>query len=426
MPRIQVARQNKGVESTVTSQAGKSIVPPYIPFSERLKEDTQQIFEDFASDLENVLWGYTHILEYIEDNGKMDLTRKGMEQLENLCKGIVCEYVSTYLNRIQAGDILDKMSVSQERVRNITSYFLNHNLDLFTTDVANEITRLTQDGAFAKIVIDEIFKPLEESKNINKGEYFFKNEDDMLVCFDSDDWEYTCCDIDQEGVSTVGGHKTRDVIVHSIGCLIEALMSVWDYADEALEMEDLREIIRSRLNKKYDWDDDGREVAIFCLNEIVSDDIDFMLQRFIDEKERLLPVLNNLQKDGLKKVKRADNFTCPFSFGIDVSVNMEKIEAEMSASNVSCYDKKTIELLREAIKLFYSRDEKDYYLNLPINGGEVVSIKNPIEVAGTQHVKPGYELTPRYISNVSREGDGSYILGIGCFIVVKDSRTWYA
>lgn len=421
MPRIQVASQNKGVESSVTSLVGKSIVLPYIPFSERLKEDTQNIFEEFASDLEDVLRGYTHILYYIEDNGKMDLTRKGMEQLENLCKGIVCEYVSTYLNRIQAGDILDKMSVSQERVRDITSSFLNHNLDLFTTDVANEITRLIQDGAFAKIVVDEIFKPLEESKNINKGGYFFKNEDDMLVCFDSDDWEYTCCDIDQEGVSTVGGHKTRDVIVHSIGCLIEAVDAVWSYADKSDEDTDYKKILKKHLNKKYYYDKEKVDIATFALENIVSDDIDFMLQRFMDDKDGFISEFEKLKEEKkISTIDRVDNPECPFMFALDISVDTTNTETDLKRGDVLFCDWTQAEAIRHILTFGYSRDGENYDLRIPVDGGGTISVKNPLEVVNTIGPSLGYRMNPTYRSEVIQgEGGGPYKMSIRCDIKMK-------
>ena len=421
MPRIQVASQNKGVESSVTSLVGKSIVLPYIPFSERLKEDTQNIFEEFASDLEDVLRGYTHILYYIEDNGKMDLTRKGMEQLENLCKGIVCEYVSTYLNRIQAGDILDKMSVSQERVRNITSSFLNHNLDLFTTDVANEITRLIQDGAFAKIVVDKIFKPLEESKSINKGRYFFKNEDDMLVCFDYDDWEYTCCDLGQEEVSTVGGYKINDVISHSIYCLVEAVDAVLSYADKSDEDTDYKKILKKRLNKKYYYDKEKVDIATFALENIVSDDIDFMLQRFMDDKDGFISELEKLKEEKkISTIDRVDNPECPFMFTLDIFVDTTNTETDLKRGDVLFCDWTQAESILHILTFGYSRDGESYDLSIPVDSGGIINVKNPIEVVNTIGPSLGYNMNPTYRTEVMQgEGGGPYEMYIRCDIKMK-------
>lgn len=421
MPRIQVASQNKGVESSVTSLVGKSIVLPYIPFSERLKEDTQNIFEEFASDLEDVLRGYTHILYYIEDNGKMDLTRKGMEQLENLCKGIVCEYVSTYLNRIQAGDILDKMSVSQEGVRNITSSFLNHNLDLFTDDTASEITRLIQDGAFAKIVVDKIFKPLEESKSINNGRYFFKNEDDMLVCFDYDDWEYTCCDLGQEEVSTVGGYKINDVIAHSIYCLVEAVDAVWSYADKSDEDTDYKKILKKHLNKKYYYDKEKVDIATFALENIVSDDIDFMLQRFMDDKDGFISEFEKLKEEKkIPTIDRVDNPECPFMFTLDISVDTTNTETDLKRGDVLFCDWTQAEAIRHTLTFGYSRDGENYDLRIPVDGGGTISVKNPLEVVNTIGPSLGYRMNPTYRSEVIQgEGGEPYKMSIRCDIKMK-------
>lgn len=421
MPRIQVASQNKGVESSVTSLVGKSIVLPYIPFSERLKEDTQNIFEEFASDLEDVLRGYTHILYYIEDNGKMDLTRKGMEQLENLCKGIVCEYVSTYLNRIQAGDILDKMSVSQERARDIASSFLERNMGHFTTEVANEITRLIQDGTFAKIVVDKIFKPLEESKSINNGRYFFENKDDMLVCFDYDDWEYTCCDLGQEEVSTVGGYKINDVIAHSIYCLVEAVDVVLSYADKSDEDTDYKGILKKHLDKKYYYDKEKVDIATFALENIVSDDIDFMLQRFMDDKDGFISKFEKLKmKTEIPTIDRVNNPECPFVFVLDVSVDTTSVETDIKIRDVLFSDWTIAEAIRHTIVFGYSRDGESYDLSIPVDSGGIINVKNPIEVVNTIGPSLGYRMNPTYLAEVLQgEAGEPYKMSIRCDIRMK-------
>lgn len=421
MPRIQVASQNKGGGSSVTSLVGKSIVLPYIPFSERLKEDTQNIFEEFASDLEDVLRGYTHILYYIEDNGKMDLTRKGMEQLENLCKGIVCEYVSSYLNGIQAGDILDKMSVSQERARDIASSFLERNMGHFTTEVANEITRLTQDGTFAKIVVDKIFKPLEESKSINNGRYFFENKDDMLVCFDYDDWEYTCCDLGQEEVSTVGGYKINDVIAHSIYCLVEAVDVVLSHADKSDEDTDYKKILKKRLDKKYYYDKEKVDIATFALENIVSDDIDFMLQRFMDDKDGFISEFEKLKEERkISTIDRVDNPECPFMFTLDISVDTTNTETDLKRGDVLFCDWTQAEAIRHTIVFGYSRDGENYDHRIPVDGGGTISVKNPLEVVNTIGPSLGYRMNPTYRSEVIQgEGGGPYKMSIRCDIKMK-------
>nr|DAX48577.1 MAG TPA: hypothetical protein [Caudoviricetes sp.] len=421
MPRIQVASQNKWVESSVTSLVGKSIVLPCIPFSERLKEDTQNIFEEFASDLEDVLRGYTHILEYIEDNGKMDLTRKGLEQVENLCKGMACEYVSTYLNGIHSGTVLDKMSVSQERVIDIASSFLERNMGHFTTEVANEITRLIQDGKFEKIILDEILKPLEESESINKGRYFFKNEDDMLICFDYDDWEYTCCDLGKEEVSTVGGYKINDVIVHSIYCLVEAVDVVLSYAGKSDEDTDYKKILKKRLDKKYYYDKEKVDIATFALEDIVSDDIDFMLQRFMDDKDGFISEFEKLKEEKkISTIDRVDNPECPFMFTLDISVDTTNTETELKRGGVLFCDWTQAEAIRHILTFGYSRDGENYDLSIPVDGGGTISVKNPLEVVNTIGPSLGYRMNPTYRSEVIQgEGGGPYKMSIRCDIKMK-------
>ena len=421
MPRIQVASQDKGVESSVTSQVGKSIVLPYISFTERLKEDTQNIFEDFASDLEDILLGHNHILDYILENEKVGFYGEIVGQVENLCKGIVCEYVSTYLNRIHTGDILDKMSVSQERVRDIASSFLNHNLALFADDVASEITRLIRDGAFAKIVVDEIFKPLEESKNINKGRYFFENEDDMLVCFDYDDWEYTCCDLGQEEVSTVGGYKINDVIVHSIYCLVEAVGAVLSYADKSGEDVDYKKILKKHLNKKYYYDKEKVDIATFALENIVSDDIDFMLQRFMDDKDGFISEFEKLKEEKkISTIDRVDNPECPFMLTLDISVDTTNKETNLKRGDVLFCDWTQAEAIRHTLAFGYSRDGENYDLRIPVDGGGTISVKNPLEVVNTIGPSLGYHMNPTYRAEVIQgEGGGPYNMSIRCDIKMK-------
>ena len=266
---------------------------------------------------------------------------------------------------------------------------------MFQPDVARQISEATRDDSFSRIILNKILSPIEYEQRLSSGWYNFRNKKALIMCYDT-----SAKDV-RFAPEVITGDLPSDVgdlglcVDSALTSLILSLRIIGDSFDRFKSIDELRAHIYKHLSMQ-NFFRGNEQMRNFVLEEVISKDIDFVLNNLAEDKDKFLNQLHKRQvTDALYSPKQKD---CSLGFNFDVAVDTSGAQPKVDISGEFVRDMShEIRKRRyEALKSFYSRDGRDYSLRIPMGEGTILEIKNPIVVTSSDVFSEPFAKFPRY------------------------------
>ena len=425
MARIRVSKHSSAVQSATSAPTESVILFPLVTATERLVDDMDEISSYISGAVEDILGKSSVIEEYILNH--VDLEQmlesddKGREYIAKLSRAIVCECISRYLN-LKTEKNRDKPNVGVEFVSGVVSSCVDGRLGMLQLDVARQISEATRDDSFLGIVLNKILSPIEYEQRLSSGWYNFRNKKALIMCYDTSAKDV--CFAPEE----ITGDLPSDVgdlglcVDSALTSLILSLRIIKDSFDRFKSIDELRAHIYKQLSIQ-NFFRKNEQMRNFVLEEVISKDIDFALNNLAEDKDKFL---NQLRKRPLMdSLYSQDARSCHPGFDFEVAVDISGAQPKVDVSGESIRDM-NLEIHKrryEALKFFYSRDGRDYSLRLPMGGGTILEIKNPIVVINSDAFSEPFAKFPRYKCEVEALENPTGRMTIQCEVEVLDKNS---
>nr|DAQ92577.1 MAG TPA: hypothetical protein [Caudoviricetes sp.] len=395
MARIRVSKQNQPVTTIPTESV---ILLPWVTATERLGDDMAEISSHISGAVEDILGKSSSIEEHILGYGDLRQMLKSdaeaRKHIETLSRAIVCECISRYLN-LKTENNRDKPNVGVDFVSGVVSSCVDGRLGMLHPDVARQISEATRDDSFSRIVLNKILSTIEYEQRLSSGWYNFRNKKALIMCYNTSAKDVCFAPED------IGGDLPSDVgdislcVDSALTSLILALRIIGDSFDRFNSVDDLRAHIYKQLSIQ-NFFRGNEQMRNFVLEEVISKDIDFALKSLAEDKDKFLNQLRKRQvADALYSPRQKD---CSLGFNFEVAIDISGAQPKVDVSGEFVRDI-NLEIRKrryEALKSFYSRGGGDYSLHIPMGGGTILEIKNPIGVVNSDVFSKPFARFPRY------------------------------
>ena len=425
MARIRVSKHSSAVQSATSAPTESVILFPLVTATERLVDDMAEISSHISGAVEDILGKSSVIEEYILNH--VDLEQmlesddKGREYIAKLSRAIVCESISRYLN-LKTEKNRDKPNVGVDFVSGIVSYCVDGRLGILHPDVARQISEATRDDSFSRIILNRILYSIENEQRLSSGWYNFRNKKALIMCYDTSakDVCFTPEGITGDLPSDVGDLSL--CVDSALTSLILALRIIGDSFNRFKSIDELRAHIYKQLSIQ-NFFRGNEQMRNFVLEEVISKDIDFVLKSIAEDKDKFLNQLRKRQvADALYSPRQKD---CSLGFNFEVAIDISGAQPKVDVSGEFVRDI-NLEIRKrryEALKSFYSRGGGDYSLHIPMGGGTILEIKNPIVVINSDAFSEPFAKFPRYKCEVESLENPSSGMTIKCEVELLDKNS---
>lgn len=416
MARIRVSKHSSAVQSATSAPTESVILFPLVTATERLVDDMDEISSYISGAVEDILGKSNVIEEYILNYGDLqqmlESDDKGREYIAKLSRAIVCECISRYLN-LKTEKNRDKPNVGVDFVSGIVSSCVDGRLGMFQPDVARQISEGTRDDSFSRIVLNKILSTIEYEQRLGSGWYNFRNKKALIMCYDTSakDVCFAPEEITGDLPSDVG--DLGSCVDSALTSLILSLRIIKDSFDRFKSIDELRAHIYKQLSIQ-NFFRGNEQMRNFVLEEVISKDIDFTLQSLAEDKDKFLNQLRKRQLMDSLYSQDARSFHPGFDFEVAVDISGAQPKVDVSGEFVRDINLEIRKRRYEALKSFYSRDGRDYSLRLPMGGGAILEIKNPIVVINSDAFSKPFAKFPRYKCEVEALGNPTGKMTIQC------------
>nr|DAX48578.1 MAG TPA: hypothetical protein [Caudoviricetes sp.] len=395
MARIRVSKQNQPVTTIPTESV---ILLPWVTATERLGDDMAEISSHISGAVEDILGKSSSIEEHILGYGDLRQMLKSdaeaRKHIETLSRAIVCECISRYLN-LKTENNRDKPNVGVDFVSGVVSSCVDGRLGMLHPDVARQISEATRDDSFSRIVLNKILSTIEYEQRLSSGWYNFRNKKALIMCYNISAKDVCFAPED------IGGDLPSDAtdlslcVDSALTSLILSLRIIKDSFDRFKSIDELRAHIYKQLSIQSFFKE-NEQMRNFVLEEVISKDIDFALNNLVEDKDKFLNQLRKRQvADALYSPRQKD---CSLGFNFEVAIDISGAQPKVDVSGEFVRDI-NLEIRKrryEALKSFYSRGGGDYSLHIPMGGGTILEIKNPIGVVNSDVFSKPFARFPRY------------------------------
>lgn len=425
MARIRVSKHSSAVQSATSAPTESVILLPWVTANERMGDDMAEISSHVSGAVEDILGKSSsieeHILGYGDLRQMLESDAEARKHIETLSRAIVCECISRYLN-LKTEKKRDKPNVGVDFVSGVVSSCVDGRLGMLQSDVARQISEATRDDSFSRIILNRILYVIENEQRLGSGWYNFRNKKALIMCYDTSakDVCFTSEDITGGLPSDVGDLGL--CVDSALTSLILALRIIGDSFDRFKSIDELRAHIYKQLSIQ-NFFRKNEQMRNFVLEEVISKDIDFALNNLAEDKDEFLNQLRKRQvADALYSPKQKD---CSLGFNFEVAIDISGAQPKVDVSGefVRDINLETRKRRYEALKSFYSRDGRGYSLHIPMEGGAILEIKNPIVVINSDAFSEPFTKFPKYKCEVESLENPSSGMTIQCEVETLDKNS---
>ena len=398
MARIRVSKHSSAVQSATSAPTESVILFPLVTATERLVDDMAEISSYVSGAVEDILGKSSgieeHILGYGDLRQMLKSDAEARKHIETLSRAVVCECISRYLN-LKTENNRDKPNVGVDFVSGVVSSCVDGRLGMFQPDVARQISEATRDDSFSRIILNRILYSIENEQRLGSGWYNFRNKKTLIMCYDTSakDVCFAPEEITGDLPSDVG--DLGSCVDSALTSLILSLRIIKDSFDRFKSIDELRAHIYKQLSIQ-NFFRGNEQMRNFVLEEVISKDIDFTLQSLAEDKDKFLNQLRKRQLMDSLYSQDARSFHPGFDFEVAIDISGAQPKVDVSGEFVRDINLEIRKRRYEALKSFYSRGGGDYSLHIPMGGGTILEIKNPIGVVNSDVFSKPFARFPRY------------------------------
>ena len=208
----------------------------------------------------------------------------------------------------------------------------------------------------------------------------------------------------------------------SLRSLIFALSLAKSHFEKFDILDDLREYIYKNLSTQGIFSKND-QMKRFILEEVISKDVDLMLQNIANDREELLKQLHETPISDFLYPRWAHCYNLGFNFELAVDISGTQPKVDVSGESIRDISLEACKRMYNTLKSFYSRDGRDYSLRIPMGGGAILEIKNPIRLIGSKVFSEPFTKFPKYKCEVEALENPSSGMTIQCEVEILDKNS---